>query len=126
MGAKYLIDTNAIIDFFNGKLPSQGRQLLSTIEPAISIITRIELFSSSNINQQELQQLQRFVDIALIHSINLQVAIETIEIRKKYKIKLPDAIIAATAIVYNLKLVTRNVSDFDKISNLELINPYTL
>ena len=126
MGAKYLIDTNAIIDFFNGKLPSQGRQLLSTIEPAISIITRIELFSSSKINQQELQQLQRFVDIALIHSINLQVAIETIEIRKKYKIKLPDAIIAATAIVYNLKLVTRNVSDFDKISNLELINPYTL
>ena len=126
MGAKYLIDTNAIIDFFNGKLPSQGRQLLSTIEPAISIITLIELFSSSNINQQELQQLQRFVDIALIHSINLQVAIETIEIRKKYKIKLPDAIIAATAIVYNLKLVTRNVSDFDKISNLELINPYTL
>ena|SRR3569833_1087053 len=126
MGEKYLIDTNAVIDFFHGKLPNQARQLLSGIEPIISIITRIELFSSVNISHAELQQLRRFVDIAIVNSVNLPVAIETIEIRKKYRIKLPDAIIAATAIIYDFTLITRNVSDFNKVENLKVINPYTL
>jgi len=98
MGTKYLIDTNAVIDFFNGNLPNDGRQLLSSIEPIISIVTRIELFSSNNINQFELQQLYRFVDVAALYTVNLPIALETIEIRKKYRVKLPDAIIAATAI----------------------------
>jgi predicted nucleic acid-binding protein len=124
MGTRYLIDTNTVIDFFNGKLPDQGRQLLSHAEPVISIITRIELFSSNNITNEEILQLQRFVDFAVIHAVNLPVAIETIEIRKKYKVKLPDAIIAATAIVYDFTLITRNVSDFNKIENLKVVNPY--
>lgn len=48
----------------------------------------------------------------------------TIEIRKKYKIKLPDAIIAGTALTYSLTLVTRNTKDFDKIEGLSVINPH--
>jgi predicted nucleic acid-binding protein len=40
--------------------------------------------------------------------------------------KLPDAIIAATALAYDLVLVSRNEKDFDKIPNLEYINPYNL
>ena len=54
------------------------------------------------------------------------IADKTIELRKKYKIKLPDAIIAATAIVYNLILVSRNITDFNKIEGINIINPYTL
>ncbi|WP_256565294.1 PIN domain-containing protein [Dyadobacter chenhuakuii] len=46
------------------------------------------------------------------------------EIRKLHNLKLPDAIIAATAMVYNLTLVTRNTKDFSNISGLTLINPY--
>ena len=41
-----------------------------------------------------------------------------------YKIKLPDAIIAATALVHNLTLLTRNEKDFSKISNVEITNPW--
>ena len=48
---------------------------------------------------------------------------QTILIRKSNKIKLPDAIIAATAIVYNLTLVTRNIDDFKNISGLKIFNP---
>jgi predicted nucleic acid-binding protein len=49
---------------------------------------------------------------------------ETIELRKTKRMKLPDAIIAATAIVHNLCLVSRNDKDFDKIPNLFYTNPY--
>jgi hypothetical protein len=51
---------------------------------------------------------------------------KTIEVRSLYKIKLPDAIIAATAIGNGLVLVTRNTKDFKDIEGLEVIDPYGL
>jgi predicted nucleic acid-binding protein len=51
---------------------------------------------------------------------------QTIAIRQQKKIKLGDAIIAATALVYNYKIVTRNVSDFNGISGLVVIDPHLL
>lgn len=68
MGQKYLMDSNAVIDFFIGSLPLNGKQLISSIEPAISVITQIELFCSNNINPQELLQLQKFESIAIIYN----------------------------------------------------------
>jgi predicted nucleic acid-binding protein len=50
----------------------------------------------------------------------------TIEIRKKYKTKLPDAIIAATALANDLILISRNVVDFKNIEGLNLSDPYSL
>jgi predicted nucleic acid-binding protein len=50
----------------------------------------------------------------------------SIDIRKKNKTKLPDAIIAATALVYDLVLISRNVSDFKNIEGLQLVDPYAL
>jgi predicted nucleic acid-binding protein len=49
---------------------------------------------------------------------------KTIELRKKYRIKLPDAIIAATAIVHELTLITRNTPDFKSINGLKLLSPW--
>ena len=48
---------------------------------------------------------------------------KTIEIRKRSKIKLPDAIIAASALVNNAALVTNNVKDFKTIDGISIINP---
>ncbi len=45
-----------------------------------------------------------------------------IEIRRKYKIKLPDAIVAATSLCNHLTLTTRNTKDFERIEELEVIN----
>ena len=125
MGKGYLIDSNAIIDFFNKSLPESGRNLLFTIAPVISIVTFIEIFSSNKASAQEIKELQRFSDVATIYNVDHNIALITIELRKKYKIKLPDALIAATAIFYNLVLITRNVSDFEKIKGLEIVNPYS-
>ncbi len=63
---------------------------------------------------------------ATILPIDDQVISKTINIRQNNKIALGDAIIAATAIVYNLTIVTRNISDFKNIENLMVVNPYDL
>lgn len=125
MGQEYLMDSNAVIDFFNGSLPINGKRLLSSIQPAISVITQIELFCSNNISSQELLQLQKFVSIALIYNtIHQAIVTQTVNIRKMQKIKTPDAIIAATALVYKLTLITRNGQDFKNIDGLKTLNPY--
>ena len=124
MGKKYLIDSNVIIDFCNGKLSLKGKDLLLNIEPEISIITQIELFASKNISIEEHTLLEKFSSICVVHSVNADLVDTTINLRQNYKIKLPDAIIAATALCKNLGLISNNVSDFKKIRNLEVINPY--
>jgi predicted nucleic acid-binding protein len=126
MGKEYLIDSNVIIDFFSGSLPETGRQLVSTMSPSISIISQIEIFSKADIPVSELEVLNKFIKAAHIFILDTSVALAAIELRVKYKMKLPDAVIAATAITNNLNLVTRNVSDFSKIEKLKVINPYTI
>ena len=121
----YLLDTNAVIDFCNNKLPISAANFIESIEPRISVITTIELFSFTTIPQDEALQLQAFTTIATVYDeINLDIRTQTIFIRQTYKIKLPDAIIAATALVYDLTLLSRNLSDFRNINGLKIINPW--
>lgn len=126
MGQGYLIDSNSLIDFFNNALPEDGVQLLINIEPRISIITQIEVFSKRGLDIGEIEKIQEFMNTATTYEVNKMVAEQAINIRLRYKVKLPDAIIAATAVCYNLALVTRNVSDFKNIAGLEIINPHTI
>ena len=126
MGKRYLIDSNAIIDFCNGKLPTNGRNFMMGVSPEISIITNIELFATKNISQEEYELLEKFVAFSVKHDVNKDLIDTTIMIRYTYKIKLPDAIIAATALFYNLTLISRNSKDFDGIDGLEFINPHTI
>lgn len=120
------MDTNAVIDFFNGRLPAKGKQFMAGQQPAICVITHIELLSNKNIPPAEWQQIQGFISIALIYPLESQVVHQTIALRQQHKLKTPDAIIAATALVHNLALITRNLADFKNVSELTVIDPYTL
>jgi predicted nucleic acid-binding protein len=121
----YLLDTNTVIDFCNSKLPENARKLLTGIEPSISVITQIELFAGAKIPQQEKLNLEAFVGICTVYdNINTDIVNKTIYIRQQHKTKLPDAIIAATALAYDLTLVTRNTKDFKNIEGLEVIDPF--
>jgi predicted nucleic acid-binding protein len=124
MGKGYLVDTNAIIDFCNGKLPSSGRDLMLNLKPEISIITNIELFATPTLSEQELALLKKFTSISQIHPVTLDLAQITIKIKQAKTIKLPDAIIAATAISHGLTLISRNKKDFRNIEGLTAIDPY--
>jgi len=123
MGTNFLIDTNVVIDFSHGIFSEKSKNFVAKVlnkEPIISAITQIELLGFSVVPPQ----IESFVHYTSIIGINNSVIEKTIEIRKRYRIKLPDAIIAATALVNNLTLLTRNTADFKDIKNLEIINPH--
>ncbi len=83
-------------------------------------------YSSFNAPNEPYQLLVDFMNDATVLALTSQVVDVTIQIRKKYKTKLPDAIIAATALVYDLTLISRNADDFKNIAGLTTINPWEL
>lgn len=123
---KLLFDTNIFIYHFNNQLPESGTALLRegiAGEGAYSVITRIEVLGykqSQAAENQAKQLLSQLVELPL----SSEIAERTIAIRKGLKIKVPDAIIAATALGYSLQLVSRNEDDFAQIKDLILINPF--
>ena len=125
----YLLDTNIVIYYLKAALPLKAMQLLNTIvddQPTLSVITKIEVLGFNSPNKEEQDFTTLFIEVADIINLDETIVAQTIELRKQLHIKLPDAIIAATAMVYNLTLLTRNTSDFNRIPNLLLIDPYLI
>lgn len=127
MGQTYLLDTNIIIYILNGTLKvKQSPELKAVAKTSIniSVISKMKLLDWNAPNKQEFQLLEDFVDNAYIEELTDEIVDKTIAIKKSKKIKLPDAIIAATAIENNHILITRNESDFNSISGLTFVNPF--
>lgn len=125
---QYLIDTNSVIDYLSGKLPPSAAVFMNVVidaVPNVSVVTKIELLGF-NAPEQHYKTLSDFINDATVLDLNDNVIEASIQIRKKYKTKLPDAIIAATAIVYDLVLISRNISDFKNIEGLQMIDPHTI
>lgn len=121
MGTQFLIDTNAIIDFSEGRLPLAGHSFLSELidsAPCISVITKIELLGFSEVYQV----IADFVDMAVVYGLSDEVVNRTIDLRKRHRIKLPDAVIAATALAYGATIISRNDKDFRAIDGLICID----
>lgn len=124
----YVIDSNAVIDYLSGQLPKNAMSFMNSIindKPIISIMTQIEVLGFNNPAEIEVF-LNEFIDASLIIPLNDDIVKATIEIRKKNKIKTPDAIIAATSIVLDNPLITRNTGDFKKIDGLKIIDPWSV
>ena len=116
-GDQYLVDTNVFIALLNKHL-----SINSFLESrwSFSFITEIELLGKPGIKQSELKVINELLSICnkLVHveSINQL----TIELKQQSRIKLPDALIAATSIYYNIPLLTFD-KEFSQIRNLSLV-----
>ena len=88
----------------------------------ISIISYMESLGHPFINNEE-TIVKSLCDACEVFNLTRQITEKTIEIRKQTKIKLPDAIIAASALVNKAVLVTANVKDFKMIDWISIINP---
>lgn len=123
MGKRFLIDTNILLEYIGNILPLKANKLVDDIitdDFNISVINYIEILG----HQSATQDISDFLNLANRYELTQEIVRQTIILRKIVKIKLPDAIIASTAIVHNLVLISRNTKDFENIKGLELLNPH--
>lgn len=110
---RYMLDTNAVIYLLSGRI----RMPLPEGQYSASIITEIELLSFSGLTEKDEQKIKNL--LLAIDRIYLTDSVrdETIRLRRKTKLKLPDAIIVASALIHDAILLT-NDKDFSTIDGL--------
>jgi predicted nucleic acid-binding protein len=106
---KALFDTNILVDYLNA-VPEARTELQRYTEKAVSIITWMEVMVGADHDLEAATRsfLSRFDVVA----VDEQIAERAVSLRRSHRIKLPDAVIWATAQVHALLLVTRNIKDF--------------
>jgi len=129
MGQRYLIDSNVLIDYANAGLPEAGSDFVERVcntDFLISVVAKIEVLGYGGV-PDKMPLLEVFIDTSTVLPLDDLVVRQTIQLRRDYKkLKLGDAIIAATALVHQLTLLTRNTDDFKNIEGLGLINPHKI
>lgn len=118
-----LFDTNILIDLFSGR--REAKQALDAWPPqnAISIVTWMEVMVGAKKYNQE-HRTRVAMSAFNIIGVSQAIAERSVALRQEYGMKLPDAIILATAQVHRLELVTRNTKDFKHIAGV--VTPYEL
>ena len=123
---EYLIDTNILIYHTEGSQVTID--LLSNLITKhcfnISILTKIEFLGWDKHTPEGFNKCKKLIESANIYSLDEEIADKAIELRTQRMIKLADAVIAATALLNNLILATRNVDDFKGVKQLQIINPF--
>ena len=113
-----LVDTNIVIYATDPALRAV-RKFLEDSTLAISVITRVEALGYHALDAMREADLEQFFLGVTIFPVDDPVITEAIRIRRRQRVKLGDALIAATAIVHGLRLATNNVRDFQAILGLD-------
>jgi predicted nucleic acid-binding protein len=108
-GTNIVFDTCAVILLLKGKLELSSFSIdIDKARQYISVVTRMELLAKSDMKPEEEQAIRRFIADVTVSPLDEVVERKAIEIRRTTKIKLPDCIIAATAIVLEAVLITND------------------
>ncbi len=125
---KILVDTDILIDF-SRNIPTAVNRVKTEEKKAklsISVITNMELIVGCR-NKIELQKLNKFLGRFYLLDLNELISRKTLKLLKDYRLShgllIPDALIASSAIIFNIPLLTKNQSDYRFISELNLL-PY--
>jgi predicted nucleic acid-binding protein len=123
-----VIDTNILIYHLAGVLTDQAEAILAeALESGsyISIITRIELLGWRKHSPDSLKAAEALLQSMSEIPLHEEIIRLCISFRQNYPIKLPDAIIAATARHTKIPLMTRNAKDFERVSDLKMVDPFS-
>lgn len=123
---EYLIDTNILIYHTKGSevVSNFISDIIAKQRFNISILTKIEFLGWDKHSAEGFKRCQQLIALANVYGLDDEIAEEAIELKRQSKIKLADAVIAATAIMNNFKLVTRNVDDYKMVKELKVFNPF--
>lgn len=117
-----LADSNLIIYAASGKYPDLVEWFAEN-RPVVSAITVVEVLGYHKLKTEEKKVLENlFAELSVVYP-SVGIFLKAIELRQQRNISVSDALIAATAIFHNLTLATHNISDFNWIDSLELIDP---
>ncbi|MCB9282646.1 MAG: type II toxin-antitoxin system VapC family toxin [Lewinellaceae bacterium] len=117
-GSSLVIDTNIVLYLFNGDRTVAS--LLDGRNVYISFITEIELLGFPGITNEQKAISKEFIEDSVVIDLNDAIKRMTIDLRVKYNLKIPDAIIAASALYLNLPLISAD-KVFEKISELQFV-----
>ena len=123
---RLLLDTNVWIDAHAGKTDACGvftkARAAQGAWVGFSAITRLEVLGYSGLSATDDKALSEL--LAQFEEVPVLPAVidEAIRLRRLHKLKTPDAIIAATALLQQAEVLTRNTSDFKKISGLSVLD----
>ena len=117
-GNKLFLDTNIILYLLQGD--ETLTQFLNHKQFYISFITQLELLSFPGLSKKEEKIINELMAECVIIDVNSKIKNISIEFRRKYKLKLPDCLVAATSYFLDLPLISAD-SDFKKIEELNLV-----
>ncbi len=118
-----LLDSNIII-YAAQPEHTNLRRLIAEHAPAVSAIGRVEVLGYHQLSNQDRQYFERFFQVARVFDISEAILDQAVTLRQQRRMTFGDAIIAGTALVHGLTLVTRNIKDFQWISGVALLNPF--
>ena len=120
-----VFDSSTLILFLNDALPVSTVELLKTHlqtgQAIVSAIVRAEVLAWRNHSEFSLNAARALLDVCRLVPVNAAIADEAARIRRETGLKLPDALIAATALLQTATLVTANGRDFRRVPGLALI-----
>ena len=120
-----VFDSSVIILFLNDQLPDTDvAQMLGAMDSdaaLVSAITRAEVLAWPSHTQQSLHLSEQFLNLFRLCEVDARTADEGARIRRTSGLKLPDALIAATASLRNAAVVTANGRDFGRVAGLEVL-----
>lgn len=117
----FTLDTNAILYYLKGdeRAFSIIEKILNENAPVyISVVTELELFSFPKSTEQEINLIEKLLATVSIIPMDSRLARIAAALRRMYRLKTPDSIIAATSIFTGTTLLTRNTRDFLRISEI--------
>ena len=115
MALKRLLDTNAVLYLLGGRL----REPLPKGEYLVSVVTEMELLSYPSLDNESEKQIREFLNDVAVIGLTQEIVEYAVQLRRREKLRLPDAIVAATALVFNAELLT-NDEKLHQVSGLRI------
>ena len=123
--AMHLLDSNIVI-YATSPSGAGLHQFVRAQDTAVSAVSRVEVLGYHQLTPLAEAAFHRFFQLATVFAVTDRVIDRAISLRQTRKMSLGDALIAATALVHAIPLVTRNVNDFRWINGLTVLNPFGL
>jgi len=120
----YTLDTNAIIYYLD-----EDPAVVSVLDPLlaqdialfVSVVTELELLSYPRLTEEDMAEIAQLLASMVVFPLESRLAHLAAALRRQYRLKTPDSVVAATALLTRTTLVTRNVQDFQAIAGLFLL-----